>query len=104
MKGVLGIASPSKVFASIGDNMAAGIGVGFDRTMASVERDMMSSLYVPTVDATVNGAVVGETGGIGSGVVEEITIPVEVDGVEMARVLYRHIVGEGQRIGPAMAY
>lgn len=103
-KKILGIASPSKVFAGIGDNMAAGIGVGFERTMDSVERDMMSS--VPTqFNTTVNGA--GTTsfmGGLGAGVVEEITIPVEVGGVELARVLYKHIVGEGERLGaPAIA-
>ena len=44
VKDTLGIASPSKVFAGIGDNMAAGIGVGFDRTMASVERDMIDAM------------------------------------------------------------
>lgn len=98
----LGIHSPSKVFASIGDNMAAGIGVGFERRMDDVERDMQSS--IPTslgVTASVGGSA-AYGGGMASGVVEEITIPVEVGGVELARVLYRHIVGEGERIGAAM--
>lgn len=101
VKSALGIASPSKVFASIGDNMALGLGAGFERTMDSVERDMMSS--VPTqFNATVNGAGAPSAAvGFGSGIVEQITIPVEVGGVELARVLYRHIVGEGERIGAA---
>lgn len=101
VKDFLGIASPSKVFAGIGDNMAAGIGVGFDRTMDKVERDMMSS--IPTPEVGINGAVgTVETVGGGVGTVEEITIPVMVGDVELARVLYRHIVGEGQRLGDAM--
>ena len=101
VKQSLGIASPSKVFAGIGENMALGLGAGWDKTMDAVERDMMSSIPVPSVDATINGSYAA-TGGVGSGFVEEITIPVQVGDVELARVLYRHIVGEGQRIGPAM--
>jgi phage-related protein len=101
VKSALGIASPSKVFAGIGENMALGLGVGWDKTMDQVERDMMSSIPVPGVNATVTGGYEGGAVG-GSGYVEEITIPVTVGDVELARVLYRHIVGEGQRVGPAM--
>ena len=101
-KNLLGIHSPSTVFADVvGKNMALGIGEGFTDAMEGVERDMMSSIPIPTVEATVNGAE-GAAAGVGSGFVEEITIPVIVGDVELARVLYRHIVGEGQRIGPAM--
>ena len=101
VKSALGIASPSKVFAGIGENMALGLGVGWDRTMDSVERDMMSSIPMAEVNATVNGTA-AVTGGAAAGMIEEITIPVMVGEAELARVLYRHIVGEGQRIGAAM--
>lgn len=101
VKQSLGIASPSKVFAGIGENMALGLGVGWDKTMDQVERDMMSSIPMADVNATINGGT-AVTGGAGFGMVEEITIPVQVGDVELARVLYRHIVGEGQRIGAAM--
>ena len=47
VKSALGIHSPSKVFAGIGENMALGLGVGFDETMAKVERDMNRA--IPTV-------------------------------------------------------
>lgn len=40
IKGLLGIASPSRVFAGIGMNMAAGLGVGFSREMANVQRQI----------------------------------------------------------------
>lgn len=104
VKGVLGIASPSKVFAGIGDNMAAGIGVSFDRSMDKVEHDMMSNIPVPDVAFSGAGGLSAQPPVWGAGTVEEITIPVEVGGVELARALYRHIVGEGQRIGsPAIA-
>ena len=102
VKQYLGIQSPSKVFADqVGKNMALGIGVGFENTMDKVERDMMSSIAIPGADTTgtLGTDAVSVSGG---GMVEEITIPVQVGDVELARVLYRHIVGEGQRIGPAM--
>lgn len=102
VKGFLGIHSPSTVFAGIGENMAEGVGVGFDREMDKVERDMMSSMQIPAVSVgTAASPVMANNYGSGAGVVEEITIPVEIGGVELARVLYRHIVGEGDRIGAA---
>jgi len=55
VKGMLGIKSPSLVFAGIGENMGLGIGVGFDHVMDKVARDMQSS--IPTdfdVDSNLN--------------------------------------------------
>jgi phage-related protein/predicted nucleic acid-binding Zn-ribbon protein len=40
VKGLLGIHSPSTVFAGIGENMAAGLGVGFGRAFRDVARDI----------------------------------------------------------------
>lgn len=101
VKGEMEIASPSKKMAEIGKYMALGLGVGWDQSIDKVERDMMSSIPMADVNATINGTATAG-GGYGSGMVEEITIPVQVGDVELARVLYRHIVGEGQRIGAAM--
>lgn len=42
LKGLLGISSPSKVFAGMGINMAAGLGEGFQNEMAKVKRGMNS--------------------------------------------------------------
>lgn len=56
VKGLLGIHSPSTVFAGIGGNMGEGIGVGFLNAMNGVEKDMQRA--IPTefdVNATVNG-------------------------------------------------
>ncbi len=40
IKTLLGIASPSTVFAGIGLNMAAGLGIGFTRELANVQRQI----------------------------------------------------------------
>lgn len=40
VKGLLGIHSPSRVYAGIGSDMGAGIGVGFDDTMNTVAKEM----------------------------------------------------------------
>lgn len=56
VKGLLGIHSPSTVFAGIGGNMGEGIGIGFLDAMNGVEKDMQKA--IPTefdVNATVNG-------------------------------------------------
>lgn len=44
IKGFLGIHSPSTVFSEIGDNMAAGIGVGFGDEMGAVGGDMQAAV------------------------------------------------------------
>lgn len=62
VKGVLGIKSPSTVFAGIGDNMAEGLGEGFDRTMNKVSGDIQDA--IPT-DFDINSRVnVNGTGGL----------------------------------------
>jgi phage-related protein len=44
VKGVLGIQSPSTVFAGIGTNMSLGLGEGFTKAMNSVKDDMNKSI------------------------------------------------------------
>lgn len=56
VKSVLGIHSPSKVFAGIGENMALGLGQGFDRTMQSVGANIQDAIPTPTVDTVYNAA------------------------------------------------
>ena len=56
VKGVLGIHSPSRVFAGIGKNMALGLGQGFDRQMQSVGAGIQDAIPVPTVDTVYNAA------------------------------------------------
>lgn len=56
VKDLLGIHSPSTVFAGIGENMGAGIGVGFTDAMNGVENDMMNAIPKSLdVNTNVNG-------------------------------------------------
>jgi hypothetical protein len=74
VKGVLGIQSPSTVFAGIGTNMSLGLGEGFTKAMNSVKDDMNKS--IPTsfdIDATLrNGASFNS--GLGSNVTNTFNI------------------------------
>ena len=43
-KKLLGIQSPSKVFAGIGENMALGLGLGFQQEFADVQRQIQQAI------------------------------------------------------------
>lgn len=73
VKGMLGIHSPSRVFAGIGKNMALGLGEGFDKQMQGVSASIQSAIPTPTVDTVynaaagmVNGLAAANTGSGGS--------------------------------------
>ena len=85
VKSLLGIHSPSTVFAGIGENMGAGIGVGFVDAMKGVEEDMQKA--IPTnfdVDASLDGMTA--TAGNGDRAFN-VTIPLTLDGTTLARIL-----------------
>lgn len=56
VKGMLGIHSPSRVFAGIGQNMALGLGQGFEKQMQSVTASIQNAIPTPTVDTVYNAA------------------------------------------------
>lgn len=56
VKGVLGIHSPPRVSAGIGQNMALGLGQGFERQMQSVTAGIQDAIPTPTVDTVYNAA------------------------------------------------
>lgn len=65
VKGVLGIHSPSKVFAGIGEYMGEGLGIGFADSMRTVASQMQNA--IPTTLAgpslsNVSGAAAGNAG------------------------------------------
>ena len=86
VKGVLGIHSPSKVFAGIGENMALGLGQGFSNTMHSIGAGIQSAIPTPTVD-TVYNAAAGMVNGLAlaGGGVYRVEIPLYINGVEFYR-------------------
>lgn len=75
---LLGIHSPSTVFAGIGSNMGQGIGIGFLEVMNSVERDMKKA--IPT-DFDMNTSLKVDTAGSASRSVIEHTGVIEVRGI-----------------------
>ena len=62
IKKVFGIASPSKVFAEIGDYLAQGLGVGFDDGMDNVKADMVDSMDGLTGSMTAEVSAYGAQG------------------------------------------
>lgn len=54
VKNLLGIASPSKVFAGIGGFMAEGLGEGFDDQFKDVKKDIESSMNFDAANASIN--------------------------------------------------
>lgn len=54
VKNLLGIASPSKVFAGIGGFMAEGLGEGFDDQFTTVKKGIEDSMNFDAADASIN--------------------------------------------------
>ncbi|GHU48761.1 hypothetical protein FACS1894127_0110 [Clostridia bacterium] len=69
IKKFFGIASPSKLFAGLGENMGEGIGVGFEKAMDHVGDDMAAAIPtefdLPGVD--INAALTGAVSAPGGG-------------------------------------
>lgn len=79
VKGLLGIHSPSRVFADIGDNMAKGVGVGFTDEMSRVSKDIEQA--IPTsFDSSANWNLTGQ----GSKTQVEHVGSIRVEGINQA--------------------
>jgi phage-related protein len=67
IKNFFGIHSPSTLFAGFGDNMAQGLGVGFEKTMAQVGEEMQNA--IPTdfdmPGANITNSITNAVSGIG---------------------------------------
>jgi len=59
IKGVFGIASPSKEFAKIGSFLAEGLGIGFEDEMSDVRSDMVGSMDNLTGNMTASVSAYG---------------------------------------------
>lgn len=66
-KDKLKIKSPSRVFAELGAFTAEGFGLGFDDTMADVEKDMADTFGGLTGNMSANVSAVGAGGGLMNG-------------------------------------
>jgi phage-related protein len=94
IKNFFGIRSPSALFAGLGDNMAQGLGQGFEKTMAQVGEDMQNA--IPTdfdtpginLSSSINGSV--GTGGFGGSLItiQQMIVRSEDDIRRISQELY----------------
>ena len=95
VKGVLGIHSPSRVFAGIGENMALGLGEGWDNEYDSIKRSITGSLDFGTAqigaDQSFSGQMRSTLSSI-SGIGGDIHIVVQsvLDGKVIGETAYKY--------------
>ena len=109
VKSALGIHSPSRVFAGIGENMALGLGEGWDSEFGSIKRDISENLDFGTasIDFGASGAAaIGNSiaSGIGSMAAGKegqiiINLTTELDGTVLARKMVPYNEAEAVRSG-----
>jgi phage-related protein len=110
IKNFFGIASPSKLFADeIGENLAAGIGVGFQDKMRDVAKQMNDSIPTsftsPTITATsraMEGAVNGMAALMGNQA-STFIIQTVLDGRVIAETIFDPLKSVSRQRGVALA-
>ena len=110
VKDFLGIRSPSRVFAGIGENMALGLGEGWDDEYGRISKNIKSGLDFGTASVDFASSGLGSmsksiAGGIAnSGASGDVVINItqEVGGAAVARKQYRYNLAEAQRRGVSL--
>lgn len=98
VKDLLGIKSPSRVFAGIGKNMALGVGEGWDDTFDDIEDEIDNSLdfgeadYGITTSATSIGDFGGGSSAYGYGSAQDVNVTVSIDDSANAMGLARALL------------
>lgn len=98
VKDLLGIHSPSRVFAGIGKNMALGVGEGWDDTFGDVEDDINGSMDFGETDygITTSSTSIGDFGGGSSaysyGSAQNVNVTVGIDNNANAMGLARALL------------
>lgn len=119
VKDLLGIHSPSRVFASIGENMALGLGNGWDDEFSAVRKDIESGMNFGTATMDLETSGLGQTGrtiagGIiaassssfneNSGRSNPIDVTLTLDGAVLARKLFDYSRNEGVIRGSRLVF
>lgn len=109
VKGVLGIKSPSRVFAGIGENMALGLGQGWDNEYDRIRRDIEGGMNFGTasVDFASSGlgrsqlGLSGALNGIAATVGQNFTITVQsvLDGKVIGETAYQYSRNKARAYG-----
>ena len=112
VKGVLGIHSPSRVFAGIGENMALGLGEGWGNEYGSVKSSITKGLEFGTasIDFSASGigrssagiingisGVAGSSGGVST---VNLMLP---DSTVLARYYLKSFISEAEANGTPLA-
>jgi len=98
-KKLLGIASPSKVFRSLGQNVSQGFALGIGDGTRAVQRAMSGLVGIP---GTSGGSLmVADAGGAGGGrsVVINVNVPATVDASEVGRQVVKAVQSYEKRVG-----
>lgn len=108
VKRILGIASPSKVFAGIGGYMAEGLGQGFSSEMTDVRKSIEGEMTFGTASFAASGVAKSSLGIVDgllannqSGVLSQVNLI--LDGRELAQVLFDPLRREVVQRGVSLA-
>lgn len=108
VKRILGIASPSKVFAGIGGYMAEGLGQGFSSEMTDVRKSIEGEMTFGTASFATSGVARSSLGIVDgllannqSGVLSQVNLI--LDGRELAQVLFDPLRREVVQRGVSLA-
>lgn len=118
VKGIFGIHSPSKVFAGIGENLALGLGKGWDSEFPRIRDEIADNMDFGTATVDFEQSTVGKstravTRGITSAVAGAgfaggerdivINLTATMDGAVLSRSMYRYNQTEANRRGMELA-
>lgn len=113
IKRFLGIHSPSRVFAGIGENMALGLGEGWENEFGRIKDQIENGMEFGTASAGMDIRNGLGAGGYGSGIpgnsqMQEIVIPItinltdELDGAVLGRKMVRYNVRAENLVGTSL--
>ena len=94
VKGFLGIHSPSRVFAGIGENMALGLGEGWDDEFGNIKKDIQNGMNFGVATVGVDSSAISRNyfGAVPSWIDKPITIIVQsvLDGKVIGETAYNY--------------
>lgn len=94
VKNILGIHSPSRVFAGIGENMALGLGEGWDDEFGNIKKDIQNGMNFGVATVGVDSSAISRnnSGAVSYGIDKPITIIVQsvLDGKVIGETAYNY--------------
>lgn len=112
VKGLLGIHSPSTVFADMGKNMALGLGEGWDSEYDRIQRDIEGGMNFGTANVDFASSGLGAVSANSNKIFSTlqgyssqdivINLTAEMDGAVLARKQYRYSQREAMLRGPSL--